>query len=80
MIFAIPISPYGKSKLEAENRLFQHYKEYGVPIAVLRPPVVYGPELYEFSLVSLILKAILKRDFSWLEMVIIVFLYAILII
>ncbi len=58
-----PISPYGKSKLEAERILFQHYKEYGVPIAVLRPPVVYGPELYEFSLVSLILKAILKKRF-----------------
>ena len=58
-----PITQYGKSKLEAEKVLFHYYEEYSVPIAVLRPPVVYGPGLYEFSLSYLILESVLKRKF-----------------
>jgi len=58
-----PISQYGKSKLEAEKVLFHYYEEHGVPITVLRPPVVYGPGLYRFSLPYLILDSVLKRKF-----------------
>ena len=58
-----PISQYGKSKLEAEKVLFHYYEEHGVPITVIRPPVVYGPGLYKFSLPYLILDSVLKRKF-----------------
>ena len=58
-----PISAYGKSKLEAERMVFHYYKEYGIPVAVIRPPVLYGPGLYEFSLVSSILDLVLKKKF-----------------
>lgn len=38
-----PITPYGKSKREAELFLLDHFKKYGFPVTVLRPPTVYGP-------------------------------------
>jgi nucleoside-diphosphate-sugar epimerase len=33
---------YGDSKIEAEKLCWQHY-EKGLPITVIRPPIVYGP-------------------------------------
>ncbi len=36
-----PITPYGKSKLEAESTVLQH--EHRIPVTIIRPPAVYGP-------------------------------------
>jgi len=51
---ARPVSNYGKSKLEAE-RIIQDYKNH-LPITVVRPPAIYGPNDHEclilFKLVS----------------------------
>lgn len=38
-----PVDPYGISKLEAENGLFQMAKETGMEVVCIRPPLVYGP-------------------------------------
>ena len=38
-----PVDPYGLSKLEAEKALFELGKQTGMEIAVVRPPLVYGP-------------------------------------
>lgn len=38
-----PVDEYGRSKLEAEKRLFQLGRETGMEITVVRPPLVYGP-------------------------------------
>lgn len=58
-----PISDYGKSKLEAEGIVLHYYREFGVPVTVLRPPVVYGPGLNRFSIAFIILNLILKEKF-----------------
>src|SRR5262245_48273729 len=34
---------YSQSKVEAEQLALQYYKDYGVPVTVLRPGFVYGP-------------------------------------
>lgn len=41
-----PVGPYGKSKLRAEQAARQEAD--GVPIAILRPPLVYGPREGDF--------------------------------
>jgi UDP-4-keto-D-QuiNAc 4-reductase len=38
-----PQDPYGVSKMEAEQRLLQLARESGMEVAILRPPLVYGP-------------------------------------
>ena len=38
-----PIDPYGVSKKEAEDGLFQISKTSGMEVVVIRPPLVYGP-------------------------------------
>jgi UDP-N-acetyl-alpha-D-quinovosamine dehydrogenase len=38
-----PEDPYGVSKAEAERALAAIAKETGLPITILRPPLVYGP-------------------------------------
>ena len=38
-----PISPYGKSKLEAESLCADYFKKYGLPATLLRFFTVYGP-------------------------------------
>ncbi|MFA5775178.1 MAG: SDR family oxidoreductase [Ilumatobacteraceae bacterium] len=38
-----PIDSYGKSKLEAENGLFQLARSSALEVVVIRPPLVYGP-------------------------------------
>jgi nucleoside-diphosphate-sugar epimerase len=35
--------PYGQSKLEAEQALFELGKQTGIEVVVIRPPLVYGP-------------------------------------
>lgn len=38
-----PVDPYGVSKLEAEQALFQLAASTGLEVVVVRPPLVYGP-------------------------------------
>lgn len=38
---AAPVSLYGRSKLEGEQLVLQHGKDF--PVVVIRPPAVYGP-------------------------------------
>lgn len=38
-----PNNDYGRSKSEAEQVVFGCYEDYGLPVAVLRPTLVYGP-------------------------------------
>ena len=38
-----PQDPYGQSKLEAEQALFEIARQTGLEIVVVRPPLVYGP-------------------------------------
>lgn len=38
-----PIDPYGISKLEAEQALFELGRKTGMSITIIRPPLVYGP-------------------------------------
>ncbi|MFM5136344.1 MULTISPECIES: UDP-glucose 4-epimerase family protein [Aeromonas] len=40
---AMPEDPYGISKAEAEDGLWQINKETGMEIVIIRPPLVYGP-------------------------------------
>jgi nucleoside-diphosphate-sugar epimerase len=38
-----PADPYGVSKLEAENALFELGRQSGMEVAIIRPALVYGP-------------------------------------
>ncbi|MTI11944.1 UDP-glucose 4-epimerase family protein [Sansalvadorimonas verongulae] len=38
-----PTKPYAQSKLEAEQRLWDVYRDTGMEIVIIRPPLVYGP-------------------------------------
>ncbi|WP_230970986.1 UDP-glucose 4-epimerase family protein [Nitrogeniibacter aestuarii] len=38
-----PVDPYGVSKLNAEQRLFELSAQSGMEVVVIRPPLVYGP-------------------------------------
>lgn len=40
-----PIDPYAISKWEAEKYLHEISKEHGLEIVIIRPPLVYGPEV-----------------------------------
>jgi len=40
---ALPEDPYGQSKLEAEQALFEVAARTGLEVCVVRPPLVYGP-------------------------------------
>jgi len=40
---AVPVDPYGISKLEAERALIDYGRESGLEIVIVRPPLVYGP-------------------------------------
>ena len=39
----LPLDPYGISKLEAERALGDLARETGLPVVIVRPPLVYGP-------------------------------------
>lgn len=41
----IPDDPYGLSKYEAEQGLLALAKETGMEVVIIRPPLVYGPEV-----------------------------------
>ncbi len=38
-----PVTPYGRSKFEAEQLLLDYHRKSGFPVTILRPPTVYGP-------------------------------------
>jgi nucleoside-diphosphate-sugar epimerase len=38
-----PVTPYGRSKYEAEKIVLEYYRRYNVPAVIIRPPTVYGP-------------------------------------
>jgi len=38
-----PITPYGKSKYEAEKLISLYFNQYNFPAVILRAPIVYGP-------------------------------------
>ncbi|HIC88427.1 MAG TPA: NAD-dependent epimerase/dehydratase family protein [Anaerolineae bacterium] len=41
---------YGDSKAQAEEVVWQAYRERGLPVVVLRPSQVYGPGSYQFTI------------------------------
>lgn len=41
--FLLPVSPYGVTKLAAENLVYLYHKAYGIPTVSLRLFTVYGP-------------------------------------
>lgn len=42
-----PVDTYGWSKLAGEKVAFSYFKEYKLPIVLLRPPMVFGPRDFE---------------------------------
>ncbi|MES2405889.1 MAG: SDR family oxidoreductase [Pseudomonadota bacterium] len=52
-----PQDPYGQTKWEAEQMLFQISNETGLEVVIVRPPLVYGPGV----------KGNLARLLSWVE-------------
>lgn len=52
---------YGKSKLEAEKKVIEAHKKWGIPYAILRPANVYGPR--NFGQIYSLYKSIKKRQF-----------------
>jgi nucleoside-diphosphate-sugar epimerase len=40
-----PQDPYGRSKLAAEHALLRYGRETGLDVVIVRPPLVYGPEV-----------------------------------
>ncbi|MGF6570706.1 nucleoside-diphosphate-sugar epimerase [Paraburkholderia sp. GAS333] len=40
-----PQDPYGRSKLAAEKALIEYGNEMGLEVVIVRPPLVYGPEV-----------------------------------
>jgi UDP-glucose 4-epimerase len=60
-----PLSPYGISKLSAENYLNYFYKEYNLNITILRYSNVYGPHQNphgEAGVVAIFCKLLVKDD------------------
>lgn len=38
-----PMSPYDRSKCEAEKLALRYHREHGMPVTIVRPTVMYGP-------------------------------------
>jgi len=57
-----PISPYGASKLAAENLCYLYWKNYNVPTVSLRYFTVYGPRQRPDMAIHKFIKAILNGD------------------
>lgn len=38
-----PITPYGRSKYEAEKIILESFRQFKIPIVIIRLPTVYGP-------------------------------------
>src|SRR5690606_13727253 len=52
-----PVDPYSVSKMEAEQALMRLAEETGLQVAIVRPPLVYGPGV----------KANFQRMMIWLD-------------
>ncbi|MBC8521772.1 MAG: GDP-mannose 4,6-dehydratase [Candidatus Syntrophoarchaeum sp.] len=57
-----PVSPYGVTKLAAENLCYLYWKNYGVPTVSLRYFTVYGPRQRPDMAIHKFVKAILNGD------------------
>lgn len=57
-----PVSPYGVTKLAAENLCYLYHKNYGVPAVSLRYFTVYGPRQRPDMAIHLFVKAILNDE------------------
>ncbi|MGA2681823.1 MAG: GDP-mannose 4,6-dehydratase [Candidatus Bathyarchaeia archaeon] len=57
-----PISPYGVTKLAAENLCMAYNKSFGIPMTCLRFFTVYGPKLRPDLAIHRFLKAILANE------------------
>ncbi|MBP2029949.1 UDP-glucose 4-epimerase [Methanohalophilus levihalophilus] len=57
-----PVSPYGVTKLAAENLCYLYYKNYGIPTVSLRYFTVYGPRQRPEMAIHLFVKAILGNE------------------
>ncbi len=57
-----PISPYGVSKLAAENLCYLYWKNFGLPTAALRYFTVYGPRQRPDMGINRFANAVLKGD------------------
>ena len=57
-----PVSPYGVTKLAAENLCYLYWKNYNVPTVSLRYFTVYGPRQRPDMAIHKFVKAILKGD------------------
>jgi len=58
-----PVTRYGRSKLEAERLLIDFAKETGLPIIIVRSPLVYGPYQNELSRAAMLFRLIKKKTF-----------------
>ena len=78
-----PISPYGVSKLAAENLCYLYYQNFNIPVVSLRYFTVYGPRQRPDMAINKFANAILnneeitiygdgeqKRDFTFIDDVI----------
>lgn len=60
-----PKDPYGVSKYEAEQLLLQLSKETGMEVVIIRPPLVYGPQVKSnFELLMRVLSYNLPLPFA----------------
>ena len=57
-----PVSPYGVTKLAAENLCYLYWKNYGVPVVALRYFTVYGPRQRPDMAFHKFVKSILKNE------------------
>ncbi len=57
-----PVSPYGVTKLAAENLCYLYYKNYGVPTASLRYFTVYGPRQRPDMAIHIFVRAIMNGE------------------
>lgn len=56
-----PANPYEATKLEGERLALRAYREYGLPLSVARPGLVYGPgDLHLLSLFSTINRGLFR--------------------
>ena len=42
--------PYGDTKIEGERLVWKYYREYGLPVTIVRPVNIYGPRSMTFVL------------------------------
>ncbi|MFA5771223.1 MAG: NAD-dependent epimerase/dehydratase family protein [Thermoplasmata archaeon] len=57
-----PVSPYGVSKLAAENLCYLYWKNYNIPITALRYFTVYGPRQRPDMAFNRFIRSIIKNE------------------